>query len=352
MRDKVIQLQAESVVLQTEEVGEGDDKRKVRTFRMVAYTGAAVQRFFGRAIFDLDGLEHGDKVPMLFVHDDKRIVGFADKVELGEELVLSGSLSNVTQDGRDVGDLADEGFPWQGSIGIQVGSWEELEPGTTETVNGREVVGPISIGRKSRLLETSFLPSGADGDTSAEVMSAKQPEAAMDPKAFAEAHPEAVQAWKDEGGTLAATKTREDLTAYLGAFPGREAWAAKKYAEGLSLLEAKAALSDVLTEELAAAKAAPPHPAAADPKAAKAAADAATLAKLEAKTNHPGVGFDGPGRQEPKGEVDLSELPDSIRWRKEWLADKKLQAEFLGNLNSYMALKRHEQKQEQRGRVA
>lgn len=334
-RDARVNLDATRIELGPETEAGG---KKVRRFKMTAYTGAPVQRWWGRAVFDLAGLEHGDQVPMLFCHDGTRIAGHADKAEITPAgLELEGVVSSRTEEGRLVAELADDGFRWQASIGVEVISWEEVREGFEVEVNGRALMGPISVARRSRLLETSFLPSGADGDTRAEVMAPPQKETVMDPKAFAAANPAAVEAWKKEGQELGAKQAREGLSAYLAAFPGREAWAAARYTEGKSLLEAKAALADVLGEELAAARAGQEKDAAAGAAAGAAKADdQATLARLRAEAGNPGVGFAGAARQDPAGE-NLSAMEPEVRLRKRWLGDAKLRAEFANNLNAYLA---------------
>ena len=259
--------------------------KRQRRFSMLANTGASVQRMFGKAIFDLSGIELGKKIPILADHDSTKRAGYANKAELTEEgLVLSGVLlSNET--GKQIAEESDEGFPFQASIGLSVSEWLEVEEGSTHEVNGREVAGPIAVALKSRLLESSFLMAGADHNTHAIALAAaqQQKEAHMTPEAFLAANPEAVAAWQEEAAQAARTTQRADLGAYLAAFPGRESFATEHFIAGSTLLEAKAALSDVLVTELAAAKAAP---APVDP----------TLEALA--TQAPGVGFSG-GDNEP-----------------------------------------------------
>ena len=295
------------------EILEPAEGKRRRRFRMVANTGAPVSRMFGKAVFDLAGIEMAKKIPILADHDSKLRAGFADKAELTDEgLVLSGVLlSNDT--GKQIAAESDEGFPFQASVGLQVSQWLEVEAGDTLEVNGREVTGPISVAVKSRLLESSFLMAGADSKTSSVVLSK---EALMTPDAFLAANPEAVAAWKNEAADAARKAQREELGAYLAAFPGREAWAQQRFVAGDSLLEAKAALSDVLQEELTAVKDAPPA------KPTKAETDAKTLEALAARA--PGVGFNG--------QVAEKTAPTTqTLWQ-----DPKIQAEFGGSHTAYL----------------
>ncbi len=301
------------------------DEGGMRRFKMMAYTGAEVPRAWGRAIFDVAGVEAGTKLPILLDHDSTQRAGFADKITMGATgIELEGYISPSTAAGREVEQLSDEGFPWQASVQVIVGSWEELDAGDSANVNGREITGPVSIARQSRLLESSFLMAGADKDTFAVALAAQEIET-MDPSAFEAAHPEAVAQWRTE----AVAQARSELATYLEAFPGREAWAAQRYAEGLTATEAKAALADVLAEELAAAR--------------QATADnSSTLATLTQQAQ-PGVGFDGNSAQgDELTQQIMDALPLEQRCQLEWIADPGLRAEFADSLPAYQAFVRRE----------
>ncbi len=275
----------ESGELQILAATEGDKRRR---FRMLAYSGAPVERMFGRAVFDLAGIEIAKKTPILADHDLALRAGFSDRHEMtAEGLVLEGFLLS-NEVGERLASESDEGFPFQASVGLRVSQWLEIESGETHRVNGMDVPGPVSVAVTSRLVESSFLTYGADRTTHAVALAAQSEERIMKPEAFEAANPEAVAAWKDAAADVARLEQREALGEYLAAFPDRLEFAVAKFRLGETLLEARAALSDVLLEELAAAKAAPP---------AKPDADAATLAKLAAKA--PGVGFDGARQGDP-----------------------------------------------------
>jgi hypothetical protein len=85
------------------------------------------------------------------------------------EGVFSGQAEHVSK----VTEPAKNGFQWQLSIGADPIRTEFLEAGATTTVNGREVTGPLTISRETRLGEISFVPLGADGDTSAAVSASR-----------------------------------------------------------------------------------------------------------------------------------------------------------------------------------
>ncbi len=313
-RDEVQQLDAGAVELLA---GSKDDKQ--RRFRMLANTGAEIVRPWGRAVFDLSGIETGVKVPILLDHDRGQRVGFADKQQLTDDgLVLFGVLSKATNAGQEVAELSDEGFPWQASIGIHVSSWEELTEDGEAEVNGRTVKGPISIARKGRMLESSFLMAGADHKTHAIALAAAQRNGGrMTPEQFLEAHGDVVAAWKQEAAEQACADLRKDLSVYVAEFDDA-AYALKKFTEGRSLLEAKADLSDVLKLKLAE-------------QTAKVAGDVKIMEALQ--VNAPGVGFDGPAAQgdQPK-DADLS-----LRERAEKLWPK-VKGEFANNKNAFLLM--------------
>lgn len=156
---------------------EGEDR--VRRFTMLAYSGAPVQRMFGDAVFQLSGIElpKSGRVPILLNHDENQIVGYADTVEMTDAgLTLSGVLSSVTEYGRQVAALADEGMPWEASVGLRVKEWLTVKDGETLSVNGRDMTGPCYVGKSTRLLEASFVPAGADNNTRAFALTSLTPD--------------------------------------------------------------------------------------------------------------------------------------------------------------------------------
>jgi len=157
---------------------EGDGPSLAR-FEGVAYTGAVMQPegWWGSIICDLDGIRvPKDQRPVLRQHDHQKIVGHADTVTVGPAGVrMAGVLSNPdSEHAQEIVRLAKNGFQWQLSIGATPVRTEFLEAGQTATVNGREVQGPLSISRETELGEISFVPLGADGDTSVTVTASRR----------------------------------------------------------------------------------------------------------------------------------------------------------------------------------
>lgn len=226
-----------------------------RAFKMLAYSGAAVQRWFGRMVFDLSGIELSKKrTPILKNHDSEQIVGMSDSIEIGEAgLIISGKLSRKTIAAREVAELSDEGFPWQASIGMEISSVERLDADAKAIVNGREITGPAHIVRKSKLRESSFVPVGADGDTSGVVMSFFEKEELKMANEKTDLEAERKSAAEGERKRFA------DLSA---KFPKHAQFVSEHFAAGTSVEQAEAAFKDVLlkeqAEEIAKLKAAPP----------------------------------------------------------------------------------------------
>lgn len=234
---------------------------QLRGFEMLAYTGVPVSRPWGKAIFDLADMEVPERLPILLDHDPSKRAGYADQSTKDGELVLRGRLSSATASGKEVADLSDEGFPWKASLGLYVGKWDELKAGEKATVNGREVSGPMSIGRKCSVRESSFLMAGADQNTRGVALApATEEEARMSPDEFLAAHPESVEDWKKE----AAAQERASLAVFLGEFPvDRRLWALERWTAGKTVTEAMAEMAKVLLEEakvLQLAAAAPKAP--------------------------------------------------------------------------------------------
>jgi len=246
---------------------------KTREFEMVAYTGAEVDLgFFDRDpwIFDIEGIELGERVPILRDHDPSRVVGHgaASRGEVG--VLASGVVidSEHFPDALAVAAASDAEFPWQASVGLETLETEYLGEGATATVNGREVVGPITIARKSRLFEVSFVPLGADSSTSARVLNDRggylmeeehneddAPEVTMasvasflgmteeEVKGLMEPAEDSVEEELEE---VEASIALSQVAALAEAFPDDAAHALQAARKGQTVEAAKAAYTDVL----------------------------------------------------------------------------------------------------------
>jgi len=154
------------------------EKTKKRKFSMIAHSGKIMLNhwLWGNLAIDLSGVSIGrKKKPALREHNSNRIVGWTEGINIDEKrgIVAEGIFSGKTEDGIQVLELADEGFPWQASIYIPPLAIERVKDGETAEVNGRKIKGPGTIFRKSILREVSFCALGADENTSASALKDK-----------------------------------------------------------------------------------------------------------------------------------------------------------------------------------
>lgn len=241
----------------------------VKRFEMIAYTGAAMDApLLGRVIVDLKGINaNGAKKPILRDHNSAQIVGYSDSIEKDKHLAISGTISAKTAAGREVSDLADEGFPWQASMGINIQRIEHVAAGDSVEVNGAEFAGPGVVIRQSVLKESSFVPLGADGATSAVVFSddggfIDLPTKEFDMsitidqfKAFAADHPEAVEGYVQQGYEKAKAELtpKPALVADLkAAFAGHRDFVLDIIDGNPSMEQAKAKFADHAIEQIKA----------------------------------------------------------------------------------------------------
>jgi len=134
-------------------------------FLIEAYTGAVVDRWWGKLAIDVSGIFARQQIPIFLNHDPDKIVGFSSNTRKDKSLWVEGRFSAVTEESKRAKDLAAEGFPWQASIGVQAKKVTGLEAGASMMVNGVEVHGPAEVWLESEVFETSFVPVGADGNT-------------------------------------------------------------------------------------------------------------------------------------------------------------------------------------------
>lgn len=157
-------LSAEKINFPTDQ----DGKRKWE-FNGVAYSGKVLKGppNLGSFVFDLSTTSMKERVPVLREHGRGRIAGSTTGRTLSNQIDVSGRLYKKSQEAQDIMDLAEDEHPWEMSIYIEPGTANRLSAGRTETVNGREVKGPVTIFKNNRIREVSFCTLGADSETSA-----------------------------------------------------------------------------------------------------------------------------------------------------------------------------------------
>jgi len=136
-------------------------------FTGVAYSGGVIPAYgaLGDVAIDLSSLQNPDAVdiPVLIDHSDKidSIAGKGTLSRVGDALHITGELTQSTEAGKKVSALMSEGFPLQMSVGMQAALRKGNEYPTVngQTMSVRHVFG------NARILEVSFVPSGADPNT-------------------------------------------------------------------------------------------------------------------------------------------------------------------------------------------
>jgi hypothetical protein len=153
------------------ETESGNAEPDLRRFTMTAYTGGKLllANFAFPVVVDLSGLRVPAKSrPILRDHSQQQIVGHTESIEInGSTIRLAGVLSAANEHAREVSGSADNGFPWQASIGAVAGRVVFVAGGETVEVNGRKFTGPLYVARQAVLREVSFVALGADDQTSA-----------------------------------------------------------------------------------------------------------------------------------------------------------------------------------------
>ena len=148
-----------------------DGEKKIRKFSMTAYNGGILDFGWRRIVVDLSGLKVSAKSrPILRDHDPGRIVGHTENIEVANSIKLAGFLSAANDHTREVFESAENGFPWQASIGASVQKFVFVEEGESVQANGRTFKGPLYVARQSTLKEVSFVALGADDNTSAKMV--------------------------------------------------------------------------------------------------------------------------------------------------------------------------------------
>ena len=151
-----------------------DAAKRKRAFSGIAYSGDSVSYWGENLVIELSSLILPDPCPILMNHDRDRPVGFGRLIVRDNALHAEGTLLS-NDEARSLAANADDGFPWQLSIHAEPGTVEEVTAGATVQVNGRQIAGPITIFRQSRIRELSFTPTGVDYRTEAHVLSAPIP---------------------------------------------------------------------------------------------------------------------------------------------------------------------------------
>ncbi len=144
--------------------------KKKRTFSGTAYSGEVITDhwYWDRIIFDLDSMQLKGRIPALLEHRSSQRAGAINTHSISHQtgLTVSGDLMS-NEFGTQVAQDSDDGFPWQMSVRIDPSAIEEIQAGSSVSVNGKIHQGPITVFRGGRIREVSFCALGADDNTNA-----------------------------------------------------------------------------------------------------------------------------------------------------------------------------------------
>lgn len=177
-----------------------------------AYSGGQVNHW-GPLVVDLATTKFASAtMPLLAEHDRREIIGVIDSATNdGKTLAVAGKLfSDIPGScGEKIAQCATRGAPYQMSIGMFAYNELWVEAGSSLTVNGQLVHGPIVVLQNGQVREVSIVSLGADPDTDAQFFSA----------------PTHTTPPTKQGNTMdlqAAIARIADLEAKLAAAPGLE----------------------------------------------------------------------------------------------------------------------------------
>jgi hypothetical protein len=168
---KCSHLSFESIVNFKKMVDKPDGKSELSGFEIEAYTGAVVDRWWGKLAINVAGISAKQQMPVFKNHDPDKIVGYSTSTAKDASFWVNGVFSDATESAKEIKGLAAEGFPWQASIGVRPKVIMEIREGASMNINGAEVLGPAEVWMESEVVETSFVPLGADANTRISVFS-------------------------------------------------------------------------------------------------------------------------------------------------------------------------------------
>ncbi len=165
-----VQALSEPLILKA---AEGDDDSGPKTFSMIAYTGGRMNVGFWPhpVVVDIKGIKFSRKPrPILRDHDTSRIVGHTTAIKKeASKLTVDGIISAGNSEAEEIINSSAQGFPWQASIGADIGQMLFVKEGESANANGQSFDGPVYIARRSTLGEVSFVALGADDNTTVKV---------------------------------------------------------------------------------------------------------------------------------------------------------------------------------------
>ena len=183
-------------------------------FAGIAYSGGKVPGY--GVVIDLATTKFSPTMPLLAEHNRKEIIGAIDStVNSGSNLIVSGKLfSDIPgSTGEKIAQCAQRGAPYQMSVGLF--GYEELwlEGGSSLTVNGKTITGPVTVLKNGHVREVSIVALGADPFTDAQFFNASTTPPFARKVSGAELAP---------NSSPARAKLDAEAKAYMAANPGTD----------------------------------------------------------------------------------------------------------------------------------
>jgi hypothetical protein len=151
------------------------EERGPRQFTMSpAYSGGElnINGFNHPVVVAIDGMSIPRKPIIRLNHDSGQRVGHTTDVQAKDgKLTVQGVISSTSESAKQVVADADNGFPWQASIGARPvrGQTQFVPGGKTFNANGRTFDGPKYHVKASVLSEVSFVDVGGDVEAEATI---------------------------------------------------------------------------------------------------------------------------------------------------------------------------------------
>jgi hypothetical protein len=142
-------------------------------FSGVAYSGGLAASH--GVIIDLATTRFDATMPLLANHNRAEIIGVVDQIgNDGASLTVGGKLfSDIAgSGGEQIAQRAQRGAPYQMSVGLYEYNELWVSSGSSLTVNGKVVTGPVAVLQNGYVREVSIVALGADANTDAQFFSA------------------------------------------------------------------------------------------------------------------------------------------------------------------------------------
>lgn len=151
-------------------LGDNGENAKTAPVKLIALSGKPFDTFYwGRCVQDLNGMTVSKKrIAIDLEHCDP--IGYINRFDvIDNQLVLSGAITPVTEDAKDVLALLQAGVPYEASIDFSPSHADDLiieqyQQGMVN-VNGQMFEAPLTVFRKWTLRAVAICKSGADNQT-------------------------------------------------------------------------------------------------------------------------------------------------------------------------------------------